>query len=191
MPRGQNDAARAARRNARIKASRADPCSAPDPCVRHTTGPGLVKRAVDMRLPHIDPKERHAMQEYLYHISVRRGSGEYALNTILSMSAWARSPLIHRLPGVRMPTVFLCKHGRTAAARARTASARDADSPGRRQRVPAPARQMARTTGWTRARDVLRRRACPRAPRCTRSRWQVITCTWRIRRGTTASSSTR
>ena len=48
------------------------------------------------------------MQRYLYHISVRRGSGEYALNTILTMPAWARDPLIHRLPNLKVPTVFLC-----------------------------------------------------------------------------------
>ena len=71
-------------------------------------GPNLVKKAVDMRLPHIDPAERAAMQQYLYHISVRRGSGEYALNTILTMPAWARKPLIHRLPAMKVPTAFLC-----------------------------------------------------------------------------------
>jgi len=71
-------------------------------------GPGLVKKAVDMRLRHIDVTEREYIQQYLYHITVRRGSGEYALNTVLSMSAWARKPLIHRLPGLRMPAAFLC-----------------------------------------------------------------------------------
>jgi hypothetical protein len=76
-------------------------------------GPGLVKKAVDLRLPHIDADERAALQAYLYHISVRRGSGEYALNTVLSMGAWARRPLGLRMPGLRMPALFLCKSIRT------------------------------------------------------------------------------
>jgi cardiolipin-specific phospholipase len=44
---------------------------------------------------------------YRYHITSSTGSGEYALASVLSPGAYARKPLIHRLPELKMPTVFI------------------------------------------------------------------------------------
>jgi len=154
-------------------------------------GPRLVKKAVDMRLRHIDATEREYIQQYLYHITVRRGSGEYALNTILSMSAWARKPLIHRLPGLRMPAAFLCTGARRSATPRLPACAHCAVPETALRCARARAQQTAATTGWTRAQRTRWRRGCRRAPRSTRSRAPGTTCTWRTPPTTIATLSTK
>lgn len=42
-----------------------------------------------------------------YNITSSPGSGEYALAAVLAPGAYARKPLIHRLAGLQMPTVFV------------------------------------------------------------------------------------
>ncbi|XP_011270431.1 hypothetical protein CAOG_08791 [Capsaspora owczarzaki ATCC 30864] len=69
-------------------------------------GPALVRFAVGRRFD-LPPDERLLLQNYLYHISAATGSGELAFNTILSFGAWARKPLLDRLPGLVMPTTFM------------------------------------------------------------------------------------
>jgi len=47
-------------------------------------GPNLVRAYSDRRFPTITGEESAALRDYGYHISARAGSGEYALNVILS-----------------------------------------------------------------------------------------------------------
>ncbi|KAG0375516.1 hypothetical protein BGX24_008977 [Mortierella sp. AD032] len=47
------------------------------------------------------------LNNYIYHISSKSGSGEYALATILAPGAYARWPLMDRLRDLTMPTAFL------------------------------------------------------------------------------------
>lgn len=51
-------------------------------------------------------EELQEMKNYLHQIFLKPGSGEYALNTILSPGSWAKSPLIHRLPALEVPVAF-------------------------------------------------------------------------------------
>lgn len=54
-------------------------------------------------------KKKQDLNSYIYHISSKSGSGEYALSTILAPGAFARWPLMDRLKDLKMPTVFMCK----------------------------------------------------------------------------------
>jgi hypothetical protein len=53
--------------------------------------------------------DKQDLNSYIYHISSKSGSGEYALSTILAPGAFARWPLMDRLKHLKMPTVFMCK----------------------------------------------------------------------------------
>ncbi|CAM0138868.1 unnamed protein product [Umbelopsis sp. WA50703] len=70
-------------------------------------GASLVNRYTSRRFAHLDEDEQHSLYDYLYHITSSTGSGEYALASVLSPGAFARKPLIHRLPQLTMPTVFI------------------------------------------------------------------------------------
>ena len=50
--------------------------------------------------------EAAAVKAYLHQIFLRPASGEYALNTILSVGSWARNPLIKRMPELKMKIAF-------------------------------------------------------------------------------------
>lgn len=70
-------------------------------------GPSLVQRYADRRFANLDPVELQRLRDYFYHINVRKGSGEFALNTVLSFGAWARRPLMPSFANLRVPTAFL------------------------------------------------------------------------------------
>ena len=53
-----------------------------------------------------DPLEYSEMKAYLHQIFLRPPSGEYALNALLEPGAFARSPLINRLPFLEVPVAF-------------------------------------------------------------------------------------
>eukprot|EP00123_Amoebidium_parasiticum_P006568 comp17483_c0_seq1/m.16984 comp17483_c0_seq1/g.16984 ORF comp17483_c0_seq1/g.16984 comp17483_c0_seq1/m.16984 type:complete len:343 (-) comp17483_c0_seq1:773-1801(-) len=55
---------------------------------------------------HLKEFEREALAAYLYQLNCGKASGEYALNTILSVGAWARRPLVKRLHEMKVPTSF-------------------------------------------------------------------------------------
>lgn len=55
------------------------------------------------RLPAIScEEERMHLGEYLYQNSMLPGSGEYCLNEILTAGAFAKIPLVHRIPNIKM-----------------------------------------------------------------------------------------
>eukprot|EP00124_Ichthyophonus_hoferi_P001412 Ihof_evm1s73 gene=Ihof_evmTU1s73 len=91
-------------------ASRMWECNITPQSVVRTTGPighwltgGYVARRFSNSL---DEEGVAEFTEYLYRLSCGKGSGEYALNTILTVGAWARKPLIRRLHEIKMPTSF-------------------------------------------------------------------------------------
>ncbi|KAF9198025.1 hypothetical protein BGZ49_001291, partial [Haplosporangium sp. Z 27] len=70
-------------------------------------GPSLVASYTSRRFAHLEEDEQRDLNNYIYHISSKSGSGEYALSTILAPGAYARWPLMDRLRDLKMPTVFL------------------------------------------------------------------------------------
>lgn len=70
-------------------------------------GPSLVAAYTSRRFAHLEEDEQRDLNNYIYHISSKSGSGEYALATILAPGAYARWPLMDRLKDVSVPTVFL------------------------------------------------------------------------------------
>eukprot|EP00347_Sterkiella_histriomuscorum_P015810 403355599 len=52
-------------------------------------------------------EEIQEVKNYLHQIFLRPASGEYALNTILSVGSWARRPLYCRLPQIKVPICFM------------------------------------------------------------------------------------
>ena len=53
------------------------------------------------RLPAIDcPEQRKHLSEYLYQNSMLPGSGECCLSEILTAGAFAKIPLVHRIPDI-------------------------------------------------------------------------------------------
>lgn len=51
-------------------------------------------------------EEVEEMKAYLHQIFLRPASGEFALNTILSVGSWARKPLVKRLPNLKIEVSF-------------------------------------------------------------------------------------
>jgi len=72
--------------------------------IPESQGRYLVEGYVDKRLPSIrDPEEQAILAEYMYTGSILPGSGEYGLSRLLNPGAYAKKPLLHRIPklGVR------------------------------------------------------------------------------------------
>jgi len=62
----------------------------------------MVDGYIERRLPAITcPDERRHLGEYLYQNSMLPGSGEYCLSEILTAGAFAKIPLIHRIPNIK------------------------------------------------------------------------------------------
>ncbi|KAG0038992.1 hypothetical protein BGZ82_010107 [Podila clonocystis] len=70
-------------------------------------GPSLVAAYTSRRFAYLEADELRDLNSYIYHISSKSGSGEYALSTILAPGAFARWPLMDRLKDLKMPTVFM------------------------------------------------------------------------------------
>ncbi|KAF9916703.1 hypothetical protein BX616_003060 [Lobosporangium transversale] len=70
-------------------------------------GPSLVAAYTSRRFAYLEEDEQRDLNNYIYHISSKSGSGEYALATILAPGAYARWPLMNRMKDIKMPTVFL------------------------------------------------------------------------------------
>ncbi|KAF0491966.1 alpha/beta-hydrolase [Gigaspora margarita] len=70
-------------------------------------GPSLVNRYTTRRFAYLDEQDQFDLHDYLYNISSTPGSGEFALSRIFAPGAFARKPLINRLPNLKMPTTFL------------------------------------------------------------------------------------
>jgi hypothetical protein len=71
-------------------------------------GPNLVKLYTDRRFHFLPQAENDALREYLYHICAQKGSGEYALSSLLAPGAWAKKPIGKRLKDVKCDVSFIC-----------------------------------------------------------------------------------
>ena len=67
----------------------------------------MISKYVMRRFPYFTPQESEDFQNYIYHISALRGSGELALGAILSPGAWAKKPLFHRFQGLTCPVLAI------------------------------------------------------------------------------------
>jgi cardiolipin-specific phospholipase len=62
----------------------------------------MVDGYIVNRLPAIDcPEEQKHLSEYLYQNSMLPGSGECCLSEILTAGAFAKIPLVHRIPNIK------------------------------------------------------------------------------------------
>ncbi|KXS09185.1 alpha/beta-hydrolase [Gonapodya prolifera JEL478] len=64
-------------------------------------------RYTDRRFNFLDDADGKDMKQYLYHTMALRGSGEYALGSILLPGAFAKRPLADRLAGLKVPCTFV------------------------------------------------------------------------------------
>lgn len=74
--------------------------------------PAFVGRAfaawlIDARFPARTIAARNALVEYAYQNCIAPPSGEHSLSTILESGAYARRPLIDKLPNIRVPVLFM------------------------------------------------------------------------------------
>ena len=70
-------------------------------------GPSLISRYAARRFAEFDNGTQRDLFAYLYGISSARGSGEYAILHILAPGAYARWPLVRRLPALDVPITFM------------------------------------------------------------------------------------
>jgi pimeloyl-ACP methyl ester carboxylesterase len=67
----------------------------------------LVSAIVAPRFPTTAAAEHEALAEYFYQLWRAPPSGEHSLSTILESGAFARRPLVDKLPLLRVPVLFL------------------------------------------------------------------------------------
>lgn len=73
------------------------------PCGR---GRRIVERYIEGRLPSITcAEEQKALTDYLYSNTALPGSGEYALNRILTPTADAKKPAVYRIPKLKVKSI--------------------------------------------------------------------------------------
>ena len=70
-------------------------------------GPHVVRWFIDRRFAGLENRE--LLSEYAYQLSAARGSGEYALTSLLYPGGYARSPLKKRLYGLQVSTTFVVR----------------------------------------------------------------------------------
>lgn len=71
-----------------------------------TRGRGYIAQYIDKRLPVVqDMKEKEALTDYLYYNSVAKPSGEKALQRLLTPQAFAKVPMAHRIPSLKIKNV--------------------------------------------------------------------------------------
>ncbi|KAJ1920440.1 hypothetical protein H4219_001277 [Mycoemilia scoparia] len=59
------------------------------------------------RFSWLNSEDQADLAEYMYHITVMKGSGEYALNSLFMPGVFPYKPLIDRVKGLKMPTIFM------------------------------------------------------------------------------------
>ncbi|KAJ1979087.1 hypothetical protein H4R35_001643 [Dimargaris xerosporica] len=69
-------------------------------------GPWLVHKYTE-RYTFLDKEDQVRLTDYLYHLSSRPGSGEYALTVLTHPFVFAKLPLVDRLHALQVPTLFI------------------------------------------------------------------------------------
>jgi cardiolipin-specific phospholipase len=70
-------------------------------------GPILVGKYASRRFAHLSQDEVRDMNDYIWHISHAKGSGEYSISHLLGPTVHARRPLVHRVNAVKVPVTFV------------------------------------------------------------------------------------
>jgi cardiolipin-specific phospholipase len=50
------------------------------------------------------------MHDYIMHITLAKGSGEYCISHILAPGAHARMPIVDRIAALKIPVTFVCAY---------------------------------------------------------------------------------
>ncbi|KAF9221944.1 alpha/beta-hydrolase [Gyrodon lividus] len=70
-------------------------------------GPMLVGKYSSRRFSGLTEDETRDMHDYILNITLSKGSGEYCISHILAPYAYARKPLVDRIPALKIPITFL------------------------------------------------------------------------------------
>lgn len=70
-------------------------------------GPLLVARYSSWRFKALIDEDARDMNDYIWHITRLKGSGEYCISHILAPGAHARRPLVDRVDKVTVPVAFV------------------------------------------------------------------------------------
>ncbi|KAG8961629.1 hypothetical protein FRC03_005139 [Tulasnella sp. 419] len=70
-------------------------------------GPLLVGKYSSRRFAHLTDDDVRDLNDYIWHITRAKGSGEYSISHILAPGAHARLPLVDRISALKMPVTFL------------------------------------------------------------------------------------
>ena len=66
----------------------------------------MIDKYVEGRLPQVTcSNERQVLGDYLFHSAMLPGSGEFSLNRILKPGAYARKPMVSRIPNLNVSNV--------------------------------------------------------------------------------------
>eukprot|EP00835_Amoeboradix_gromovi_P000260 NODE_9_length_47730_cov_0.323718.p11 type:complete len:329 gc:universal NODE_9_length_47730_cov_0.323718:26820-27806(+) len=71
----------------------------------------LVSNMAKNRFMFLNNEQLEHIKDYMLHINMNTGAGEFAMNPLLMPGAYARDPLIHRFRNIRCPTAFI--YGKT------------------------------------------------------------------------------
>jgi len=69
--------------------------------------PMLIGRYSSRRFSGLTEEETRDMHDYIMHITLAKGSGEYCISHILSPGAHARMPLVDRIAALKIPVTFV------------------------------------------------------------------------------------
>ncbi|KAF7313601.1 AB hydrolase-1 domain-containing protein [Mycena chlorophos] len=77
--------------------------------VRNTLfwAPMLVGKYSSRRFSGLTDEETRAMHDYILHITLSKGSGEYCISHLLAPGAHARRPMVDRIAALKMPITFV------------------------------------------------------------------------------------
>ncbi|KAI9574883.1 Alpha/Beta hydrolase protein [Boletus coccyginus] len=70
-------------------------------------GPMLVGKYSSRRFTGLTQDETRDMHDYILNITLAKGSGEYCISHILAPYAFARMPLVDRVPALKIPITFV------------------------------------------------------------------------------------
>ncbi|KAF7353005.1 hypothetical protein MVEN_01268100 [Mycena venus] len=69
--------------------------------------PMLIGKYSSRRFSGLTEEETRDMHDYIMHITLAKGSGEYCISHILSPGAHARMPLVDRIAALKIPVTFV------------------------------------------------------------------------------------